>query len=181
MSFLYPGFYEDAEKRKVYWLPEMHELGKQERWNDFIDFVAGHYEVMPDAFNQYFPKMPDEYKRKMVKECYQHNGEYYPECVEAIINLPCNGVNELPSNYANKEVIAVYRGDYADALEDDIEFAPSWTLSIDVARFFRNRKGENGKVYKGYISPSDVIAYIDDREEKEVIQFGSVYSVEIIE
>ena len=36
-------------------------------------------------------------------------------------------------------------------------------------------------LYKAKIRPADVIAYTDDRKEFEVIQFNSVYDIELLE
>lgn len=44
----------------------------------------------------------------------------------------------------------------------------SWTLSRDVAEFFKDRFGK-GKLYQAQINKADVIAYLNDRDEHEVI------------
>lgn len=79
------------------------------------------------------------------------------------------------------DVITVYRSG-----EEEIEEAPeccSWTLSKDVADFFmyKYRNRHANYIYKAKLATKDVIAYTNEREEFEVIQFCSVYDIEILD
>ena len=73
--------------------------------------------------------------------------------------------DEEYSVYENlPETVTVYRG-CADLREAK---GISWTLSPKVASFFADRYGK-GKVFQAQIAKSDVIGYLDDRDEQEVI------------
>lgn len=82
--------------------------------------------------------------------------------------------NSLP------EVLTVYRGcENIDGLN-----GMSWTLSEDIAQFFANRyfkRSQNGTIYQAKINKTDVICYINDREEQEIIvDYRKLYDIEQI-
>lgn len=58
----------------------------------------------------------------------------------------------------------------------------SWSLSLDTARWFAHRFGENGHVYKATINKKDVLALYTDRNESEVVvDFRRLQNVKMIE
>ena len=82
--------------------------------------------------------------------------------------LPTNGLEELPEEYAKLPEITVYR-----AGEETVDEAParlSWTLDEEKARWFlREYIGRHAqRLFRAHVRPCDVIAYTDDRDEKEV-------------
>ena len=100
------------------------------------------------------------------------------ECRQALIQLPRNGLNELPRECKEQPYIIVYR-----AGEEDIDQAKdriSWTLDVKTAEFFMNtwRSRHANAMYKAKIKPCDVIAFTDERKEQEVLQFRGVYDIE---
>lgn len=71
--------------------------------------------------------------------------------------------------YRIPDEVTVYRG---VRTERDQSERLSWTLSEEVARkFARSFSRGGGFVYKGTIKKEDIIAYFDDRNEKEVVGF----------
>lgn len=52
-----------------------------------------------------------------------------------------------------------------------VNYAMSWTLDIEIAKFFANRFNSDGsgKVYGKVIDKSDVLAYFNTRNEQEVV------------
>ncbi|ATW25621.1 hypothetical protein [Candidatus Formimonas warabiya] len=75
--------------------------------------------------------------------------------------------------------IVVYRG---GVLSKNPDRSVSWTTNINMALFFtdycrRGYKGNNIGVYMGNISIDDVIAYTNDRNEYEILQYGSVKNI----
>ena len=69
--------------------------------------------------------------------------------------------NKLPNE------ITVYRG--LTTFNSDNIKALSWTLDENKAKWFATRFSQNGKVYKANINKKDVFAYINLRNEKEII------------
>ncbi len=70
------------------------------------------------------------------------------------------------------EVITVYRGMSEREAKEGGVTRQSWTTSLEVAEFFATKHGSNSRgkrVVKREVKQSDILAYIDDRNEKEVI------------
>lgn len=71
--------------------------------------------------------------------------------------------------YQIPDEVTVYRG---VSTERDQSERLSWTLSEEVAmKFARGFSRDGGFIYKGTIRKEDIIAYFDDRDEKEVVGF----------
>lgn len=172
---------EAYNRQRNHFLPIIQQLAKEGKWQEFCDRVIAVYEVMPDAFNLYYEDIPKELRRDFVLTCYSDHGDSIPACRKAVRGLERNGINELPTEYANQDYITVYR-----AGEEPIEKANyrlSWTLSEDVARFFYDtyKHRHANAIYKAKIRPCDVIAYMNDRDEQEVLQYRKVYDIEVVE
>ena len=69
---------------------------------------------------------------------------------------------------ADGDTLTVYRG--GNSASTPYEDAYSWTLDINTANFFAIRRG-SGPAYivKGEVSKKDVIEYISDRNEQEIL------------
>lgn len=65
------------------------------------------------------------------------------------------------------DTFVIYRGGVSGAPIRDA----SWTLNIDVARWFANRFNQNGQVLKGEVCKSDVISYQARRGESEIMVY----------
>lgn len=74
--------------------------------------------------------------------------------------------------------IVVYRGINSKNREDGL----SYTLDLDTAKFFANRwsNGEKGTVRKYKVKIDDVVAYIDSRNEYEVLTDKAVYLCDVV-
>lgn len=168
-----------ANQKKVF-LPVIDELAKAGKWEEFCDRVEVVYEVMPEAFTYYYKDMPEEYRRNFVIECYMNHGDSLEECRKALVQLPKNGVNELPQEYREQPYIIIYRAGEEDI--DETQYKISWTLDIKVAEFFMYtwRSRHANAIYKAKIKPDDVIAFTNERQEQEVMQFRGVYDIERI-
>lgn len=62
------------------------------------------------------------------------------------------------------EEIVIYRGTSRDVLG-----GYSWTTSVETAKFFANRYGYKGKIYKGTVRRGDILDYLAERGESEVL------------
>ena len=167
--------------QKMRFLPVIAELALSGEWESFSKQAQAVYEAMPEAFAYFYGDMPEEFRRDFVIGCYMHHGDSVKECREAVIGLPRDGRGDLPEEYRDMEELTVYR-----AGEEPIDEAAgriSWTLDESVARFFmyEYRARHANHLYRAHIRPSDVIAYTDDRSEREIIQHMGVYDVEEME
>lgn len=166
------------EKQRATFLPVIADLALSGRWKEFSERVQSIYEVMPEAFELFYPDMPERYRRDFVIGCYEHHGDSVEACRRAVIELPASGLDELPAELAGKERITVYRAGL-EGIDETPDFI-SWTTSLDVARFFQ-RRHRGGSIYRASIRPCDVIAYNDGRDEYEVLQYRGVFDVEEME
>lgn len=171
--------YLEGKTRAFPLLQESYDAGD---WEEFQSVVMINYEVMPEAFAFYYDDMPEQFRRDFVVSCYDHHGDSLPACRKALRALPKNGINELPKAYRNKEFITVYRAGEEDP--DKAKYRISWTLDKKVALFFMQdyfgSRYRTQYLYRAKIRPCDVIAYNNDRKEKEVLQYRKVFDVEII-
>lgn len=162
-------------------LPDLAEAALGGDWDRFVDLVHMRHELIHHAFLHFYGAMPEQYRRDFVVGCYESHGDHDWMCRTALKNLPRNGTDELPEGYRDQDEITVWR-----AGEEPIEEAASrisWSLSEDVARFFLDKyAGSHAEfLYRAHIRPRDVIGYNDDRNEKEVMQYMSVYDVELVD
>ena len=73
-------------------------------------------------------------------------------------------IRELP------EMLTVYRGEGSEST--DYQEAFSWTLDINKAYFFASwRGGEKARIVKAQIRKADVVEYLTDRNESEILVF----------
>lgn len=74
------------------------------------------------------------------------------------------------------DVVIIYRG--LNDMEKS-EKAMSWSLSIDVARWFAQRFNNDGNIYQAKVNKKDILVYCNTRKEQEVIvDYKKVYDVE---
>lgn len=168
----------------VSFYPRAMKYAKEGNWKDFCEFVAGVYQLFPVVFADgglFDTEMPYEYQRDFIVQCYVNHGDELDPLVERLSNFDPIGASVLPPEYADLDVITVYRAGEED-VEEAIERC-SWTLSKDVADFFmyKYKNRHANYLYKAKLATKDVIAYTNDREEFEVIQFGSVYDIEVLD
>jgi hypothetical protein len=84
--------------------------------------------------------------------------------------------NELEIYNNLDEELTIYRG----CRNKNGAKACSWTFDEEKARWFANRYGHNGYLYKAKLNKKDAIAYID--HEKEIIaDFNKLYDIELLE
>ncbi len=159
----------------------LEEAYKNKDWEKLCDLVGVFPGTIPWAFDLYYEDMPIEYRRDFVIGCYSHVGDGVPGCRKALRSLPKNGINELPEQYRNTPFIYVYRGGEEEITK--AKYRISWTLDQDTAYSFLKKayKKTSMHLYKGKIKPEDVIAYSNDRNEFEVMQYGKVYDIEQID
>lgn len=103
-----------------------------------------------------------------------------PEMVKKIISLKSDEEKSITAEKIKDfpETIIVYRGE-ADK-STIYHNAYSWSTDINVAKFFalRHNDGTSAKIYKAKINKNDIIEYIDDRNESEILILPEHVSIE---
>ena len=170
---------EQHERQRERFTPILKQHYINGEWEEFINTALAVYEVMPIAF-QLYDKVPDEYKYDFCTQAYINHGDSIPAVRKAVRSALKYGKPKLPQEISEAESITVYR-----AGEEPIEKAKyriSWTTSMDVALFFLETYiGKHAThLYKGKIKPEKIIAYCDDRNEKEIMQYRNVFDIEEI-
>lgn len=105
---------------------------------------------------------------------YNHSDYGFSTIDPEILQIICNSKTEQEKQLTQQKIkdlpdtITVYRG--GNSISTSYEKSYSWTLDINIANFFAVRRG-NGPAYiaKGQIKKEDIIEYIDDRNEQEVL------------
>lgn len=166
-------------RQKEKFLPRLLECRAVGKWDKFISTALDVFEVMPEAF-AFYDEIPDNLKYDFAVEAYQHHGDSIPAVRKAVRDAAKYGKADLPAELQAQEVITVYR-----AGEEDItkcKYRISWTTDRSVAEFFLNTYiGRHAAyLYTAQIKPADVIAYTDDRDEKEILQYRKVFNIQDI-
>lgn len=135
-----------------------------------------------EVFKTIFEIIPDEDKYNLFIELYI-TSEYGFNSIsksfwEKVLRYKPNKSFDLPRE------ITIYRGE--GKLSTPKEMAYSWSLDKKVGEFFQNRfvlDGEpKGKLYKAKVKTCDIIDYLTDREESEIlVEYRYLYNVEEVE
>lgn len=127
----------------------------------------------------YYYIMPKDLQRQVAIACYAFGGDNMPACRQAVRKLERKGKEELPEEYRDKEWITVYRAGAEDV--NRAQYKLSWSLSREALKpfigFKRDILMQDVKIYQAKIRPEDVIAYTNDREEQEVLQYRKVKDI----
>ncbi len=160
--------------------PELMGYMKAKDWDRFIDLALCRYEIMPEAF-AFYDRIPDALKYDFAISAYTHHGDSIPGVRKAVRGALKYGKPTLPDELITAKEIIVYRA--GEEPINKAKYRISWTTDKAVADFFLKRycKKHAKYLYKGKINPEKIIAYVDDREEREIMQYRNVYDVELIE
>ena len=155
------------------------EYRRRGEWENFIDITLAVCEVMPIAF-QYYAEVPDNLKYNFAIDAYMQHGDSVPAVRKAVRGARRYGKPCLPPDMATLDEITVYRA--GEEPIDKSKYRISWTTDKDVALFFLNDYiGRHAShLYRAKIKPEKVIAYTNDRNEKEIMQYNGVYDIEDI-
>lgn len=166
-------------QQKNFFLQDLLDARAAGDWKRFISRALSVYEVMPEAFS-FYDEIPDGLKYDFAISAYIHHGDSIPAVRKAVKGAAKYGKADLPADLRDQETITIYR-----AGEEDIrkcKYRISWTTDLEVAKFFfYDYIGRHAAhLYKGQIKTSDIIAYNDERKEKEVMQYRKVFAIEEI-
>lgn len=166
-----------AQKRRF--LPELMRYRAAGEWQKFIDRALTVYEVMPEAF-KHFDEVPDSMKYDFAISAYIHHGDSIPAVRRAVRSCRRYGAPKLPADLRDKEQITVYRA--GEEPRGKAAYRLSWTTDRRIAEFFLNEYVHRhaNYLYQAQIKTADIIAYVDDREEREVLQYRKVFDIQDI-
>jgi hypothetical protein len=124
-------------------------------------------------YAELFDRIPDDTKFNVFMEVYTR-GEYGFDRLDPDFIRKVFSYRELSEEHRFrdsfpdvKEYVTVYRG--ATEKSTPLNRTYSWTLKKDVAKYFANRWGSRGTVYKARVRADNIIAYYDGRNEEEVL------------
>lgn len=84
---------------------------------------------------------------------------------------------ELP---VEDDVLTIYRGE--GSLSTPYYNAYSWSLNYDTAKFFATRFDDSGIIYKANIKRDDVLEYLNNRNEEEILVYSDkLFNIEIVD
>lgn len=128
--------------------------------------------VLIEKFLEYYLDIPDKDKYEIFIDVYKRSEYGFNHYIdESFLKklIKYRPSNHLPS--FNQKLIKVYRGNDTESTSPNEAF--SWTLNIDVAKWFSKRFEGQGEVYEAFIEPKNIFAHITTRNEDEIIVFPS--------
>lgn len=145
--------------------------------NNYMDFficVDSRARIL--LFKRLFNEIPDKNLYEVFLTIYTHADYGFTEIDEKYFSriIKCKPKQQqqkieksLKHKIDEDGFITVYRG--VGSKSTPPEKAYSWTIDIGTAAFFASRFSEAGDIYTGKVHIKDVIAYIDSRNEKEIL------------
>lgn len=123
------------------------------------------------VFHDIYDELPVGNKYKAFREVYT-NMEYgfhafKQEVLEEVLTLNMDDSFRGKLEVDNEGYITVFRGEGSKSSR--IEEAHSWTTDENTAKFFANRFDKIGKIYQGKVRIENVIDFIEDRQESEIL------------
>lgn len=168
-------------ERREYLMGKLLETYTKRDWEGACSLVMLNPEIMNDGLSLIYDALPDEQKFMLPVECYTHHGDSMPAVRKYVRQakkyMPVE--KRIPAELLAMPEFTVYR-----AGEEELrkaKFRISWTLDLERAKWFYDRNinliGRPSHLYQATIRPEQVIWYTNDRDEQEVMQYGSVANV----
>lgn len=132
-----------------------------------------------EVYKRIFEAIPNEDKYKIFIDLYV-NAEYgFNNISKIFLNEILKYKPKIDLSDLDDEIV-IYRGEGLKSTKK--ENALSWTTDIKVAKFFANRFNSNGKIYKGKVKKENIIDFLRDRSESEIlVQYKYIYDVRRID
>lgn len=156
-----------------------NELLSSGNYKSLFTFIDKPYRL--EWYYKLYNKIPDEDKYDIFIDIYTGSeygfNNYNIDFIKDVIRYKRTN-NE---NYNMLEdVITIYRGEGSKSTPYNKAY--SWTTNIEIARFFAKRFDNNGNIYKAQVNKEDIIDYLCNRNEEEIIVYPhNVYNVELLE
>lgn len=154
-------------------------------WKEFEKVACYDAENAVGLLYRHENLLPKDLKCRIAIYHYVHHGDLSPiirkyVCV-ALPYRPKNWRDALPETVRELDSFVVYRAG-SEPIEK-AKYSISWTLLLDTAKWFAARHkhyfpDQEQHLYRGTISADKVIAYLDDCNEFEIVQYRNVKDVE---
>lgn len=146
---------------------------EENNFEEIISLADNRLRVM--AINKLYDNIPDDQKYTWMMEVYTLEDYGFTSFREGLVEDAFSKRTEEHKRNLKKnlnsiedgEELTIYRGQGTESTP--IEETHSWTLSYNVACRFSNNFGMNGEVYSAKVKKADVIDYVTDRKEEEII------------
>lgn len=166
-------------------------------WDTVIDECQCVYEIIESVVLETRDLMPDKARYELPLSVYDHHGDRIPEIVDMVREAgQYKSKSEkflLPEELRGLDEIEIYRGTLVNPVVPTYgaDEAISWTTDHRVACFFAYRawdlsgrldfEGDNliPVVLAAKIATSDVIGYLSERRESEVLQYRSARDIHV--
>lgn len=174
----------DDKERFELLCEDLMDATEDEDWEKVSSLISVNPDFMEYGMETAYGALPDEYKYSIPMDCYIHNGDRMPivrkYVQRAIQYAPLE--KRIPAEMISLKEIEVYRAGMEPI--EQAQHRISWTTSLAVAQWFYDRANFRHcpcHLYKGIITPEKIICFTDNRQEKEVMQYGSVTNIVEIE
>lgn len=140
-----------------------------------------------DALLRGKTNLPEDLCCRIALSHYTSHGDEYPSIRKFVRKAksirPDNWREQLPESVRNNEVFTIYRGGSQELQQ--VKNSLSWTLERDVAEWFIERNHYRSRfmpigeqhLYCAEIAADDVIAYLNNRDEFEILQYRKIKNV----
>lgn len=151
-------------------------------WKGLCDCISTNPDWMHVTFVAYFDIIPAEYRYDFLIECHVYGGDKLSAVRKEMRKIRTLRKPILPPELDGQDVITVYRA--GDEPIEKAAYRLSWTISKEKAQWFMKYSGyhkcSDMHLYEGTIARDKVLVYTDQRDEKEIIQYGSVKNIKEI-
>ena len=159
-----------------------NRICKEEKWDELSACMTFYRNWLPIAFASYYDCVPDEHRYNFLLDLYAHGGDGVAAIRKEVRTALKYGSPILPPELDGMDTITVYR-----AGDEDIKKAAyrlSWSTDRERAEWFMIysglRKASDMHLYQGEIKREKIIAYVDSREESEIVQYRGVKNIQEI-
>ena len=178
---------EDKDEYRLYYrILKAEEAMLRRDWESVSQYICGYAETGAVVLQIGKHIIPKPIQFQIAIDLYTDKGDFYSEILDVVKDgkeyRPDDWNNEMPECVRNEATFTVYR-----AGQESIDVAAesmSWTLWQDVAEWFAERHEYYGQgtqhLYKATIPADDVIAFTNERQEFEIIQYRGVKDIEEI-
>jgi hypothetical protein len=142
--------------------------------------------ILIPMFEKLYNDIPDDQKYDVFTDLYVRS-EYGFQTFPMEIIKDCFKKRNLSKDWKNRMksfmktikldsdgLLTIYRGENIDSAKGDDAF--SWTLDKKTAKFFSERfNKETGKIIQKTIDPKEVIDFLEDRVESEIIVYPTKF------
>jgi len=169
LKFMHADKYFEHKKR------QFEEILKRKNYEDLFHHVDK--KILIPTFVEMYDEIPDNQKYNVFTDLYTRSefgfGMFPKEIVKDVFAKRelSNDWKKRMQNFKraikkNEDgTITVYRGEGSKSTPGGM----SWTLDRKTAKFFADRFGANGKIKTKKVNPEEVLDYLNDRGESEVL------------